>query len=123
RCGGGKLSVRAVFGFFSDEFFPNSSFSSGILTPPFTTRTSINNPPFPIITQGFDPKAPIRAQLQTVNFDLQTPYVMQFNLSLQRSLPGDVDVTVAYAGSRGNHLLRLGDANLAPESIVNGVKT
>jgi hypothetical protein len=38
-------------------------------------------------------------------------------------LPGDVDVTVAYAGSRGNHLIRLGDANLAPESIVNGVKT
>jgi hypothetical protein len=33
-----------------------------------------------------------------------------------------VDVTLAYAGSRGNHLIRLGDANLAPETIVNGVK-
>ncbi|HKQ78000.1 MAG TPA: TonB-dependent receptor [Blastocatellia bacterium] len=121
--GDGKTSVRAGFGIFYDEILPKYYFFSGSLNPPFTTRTSINNPPFPIITQGFDPNAPIRAQLQTVNFDLQTPYVMQFNLSAQRSLPGDVDVTVAYAGSRGNHLIRLGDANLAPESIVNGVKT
>jgi hypothetical protein len=121
--GDGKTSVRAGFGIFYDEILPKYYFFSGSLNPPFTTRTSINNPPFPIITQGFNPNAPILAQLQTVNFDLQTPYVMQFNLSLQRSLPGDVDVTVAYAGSRGNHLLRLGDANLAPESIVNGVKT
>jgi outer membrane receptor protein involved in Fe transport len=121
--GDGKTSVRAGFGIFYDEILPKYYFFSGSLNPPFTTRTSINNPPFPIITQGFNPNAPIRAQLQTVNFDLQTPYVMQFNLSLQRSLPGNVDVTVAYAGSRGNHLIRLGDANLAPESIVNGVKT
>jgi outer membrane receptor protein involved in Fe transport len=121
--GDGKTSVRAGFGIFYDEILPKYYFFSGSLNPPFTTRTSINNPPFPIITQGFNPNAPIRAQLQTVNFDLQTPYVMQFNLSMQRSLPGDVDVTVAYAGSRGNHLIRIGDANLAPESIVNGVKT
>src|SRR5262245_2891336 len=126
--GDGKTSVRAGFGIFYDEILPKYYFFSGSLNPPFTTRTSITSTPikpvpFPIITQGFDPNAPIRAQLQTVNFDLQTPYVMQFNLSVQRSLPGDVDVTVAYAGSRGNHLLRLGDATLAPESIVNGVKT
>ena len=30
---------------------------------------------------------------------------------------------VGYVGSRGRNLLRLGDANLAPETIVNGVKT
>jgi len=125
--GDGKTAVRAGFGIFYDEILPKYYFFSGSLNPPFTTRTSITSTPdkpvpFPIITEGFDPNAPIRAQLQTVNFDLQTPYVMQFNLSVQRSLPGDVDVTVAYAGSRGNHLIRLGDANLAPESIVNGVK-
>ena len=28
-----------------------------------------------------------------------------------------------YVGSRGKNLIRLGDANLAPETIVNGVKT
>jgi len=41
---------------------------------------------------------------------------------VQRALPGDWDVMVGYVGSRGKNLLRLGDANLAPETSVNGVK-
>ncbi len=121
--GNGKTAVRAGFGIFYDEILPKYYFFSGSLNPPFTTRTSIPNPPFPNIVANFDPNRPIAAQLQTVNFDLQTPYIMQYNLSIQRQLPGNLDVTLAYAGSRGNHLIRLGDANLAPESIVNGVKT
>jgi outer membrane receptor protein involved in Fe transport len=119
----GKTAVRAGFGIFYDEILPKYYFFSGSLNPPFTTRTSISNPPFPNVVANFNPNAPIQAQLQTVNFDLQTPYIMQYNLSIQRSLPGDIDVTLAYAGSRGNHLIRLGDANLAPETTVNGVKT
>ncbi len=119
----GKTSVRAGFGLFFDEILPKYYFFSGSLNPPFTTRTSITAPPFPNIVANFNPNAPIKAQLQTVNYDLQTPYMIQYNLSVQRTLPGDIDLTLAYAGSRGNHLLRLGDANLAPETIVNGVKT
>lgn len=119
----GKTAVRAGFGIFYDEILPKYYFFSGSLNPPFTTRTSIPNPPFPNIVANFDPNRPIAAQLQTVNFDLQTPNIIQYNLSVQRQLPGNLDLTLAYAGSRGNHLIRLGDANLAPESIVNGVKT
>src|SRR5438094_3039144 len=119
----GLTSVRGGFGVFYDEILPKYYFFSGSLNPPFTTRTTIPNPPFPNVMANFNPNAPIRAQLQTVNYDLQTPYIMQFNLSLQRSLPGDFDVTVAYVGSRGRNLLRLGHGNLAPETIVNGVKT
>jgi len=91
------------------------------LNPPFTTRTSLRTPPFPNVVANFDPST-VKPQLQTVNFELQTPYVIQYNLSVQRSLPGDVDITIGYAGSRGVHLFRLGDANLAPETIVNGAK-
>ncbi len=119
--GDAKTSVRAGFGIFHDEILPKYYFFSGSLNPPFTTRTSIPKPPFPNVVANFDPTK-IKAQLQTVNFDLQSPYIMQFNLSVQRSLPADVDVTVGYVGSRGNHLLRLGDANLAPEIIVDGKK-
>ncbi len=118
----GKTSIRAGFGLFYDQILPKYYFFSGSLNPPFTTRTSIPTPPFPNGVANFNPNAPIRAQLQTVNFDLQTPYIVQFNFSVQRSLPGDWDVTAGYTGSRGIHLIRLGDANLAPERIVNGVK-
>ena len=121
--GTGRTSLRTGFGIFHDQILPKYYFFSGSLNPPFTTRTSIVNPPFPNVIAGFDTNAYIRAQLQTVNADLQTPYIMQFNASVQRALGNNWDVMAGYVGSRGRNLLRLGDANLAPESIVNGVKT
>jgi hypothetical protein len=121
--GSGRTSIRAGFGLFYDEILPKYYFFSGSLNPPFTTRTSLTNPPFPNVVANFNPDAFIRAQLQTVDFDLQTPYIMQFNTNVQRSLPGNWDVTLGYVASRGKNLIRLGDANLAPETIVNGVKT
>jgi outer membrane receptor protein involved in Fe transport len=121
--GKGTTSVRAGFGLFYDEILPKYYFFSGSLNPPFTTRTTIANPPFPNVMANFNRNAPIRAQLQTVNYDLQTPFITQYNAGVQRALGGDWDVFVGYVGSRGRNLLRLGDANLAPETVVNGVKT
>ena len=121
--GTGSTSIRGGFGLFYDEILPTYYFFSGSLNPPFTTRTTIPNPPFPNVMANFNPNAPIRAQLQTINYDLQSPYITQFNAGVQRALPGSWDVFVGYVGSRGRNLLRLGDANLAPETIVNGVKT
>jgi outer membrane receptor protein involved in Fe transport len=120
--GRGTTSVRGGFGFFYDEILPKYYFFSGSLNPPFTTRTTILNPPFPNVLANFDPNAPIRAQLQTVNYDLQTPHIVQYNLGIQQALPGDWDIFIGYVGSRGKNLLRIGDANLAPEMTVNGEK-
>lgn len=119
----GTTSVRGGFGLFYDEILPKYYFFSGSLNPPFTTRTTIANPPFPNVLANFDRNAPIRAQLQTVNYDLQTPFLTQYNFGVQQALAGDWDVFVGYVGSRGTNLLRLGDANLAPDAVVNGVKT
>ena len=119
----GKTSVRAGFGIFYDQILPKYYFFSGSLNPPFTTRTTIPTPPFPNVLQNFDFNAPIKAQLQTINFDLQPSYVMQYNLNVQRMLPGNWVATAGYAGSRGLHLLRIGDANLAPDILIDGVKT
>jgi outer membrane receptor protein involved in Fe transport len=121
--GNNKTSVRAGFGIFHDQILPKYYFFSGSLNPPFTTRTSLANPPFPNVVANFDSEAYIRAQLQTVNYDLQTPYIMQFNASVQRAFGDSWDVVAGYVGSRGRNLIRLGDANLAPETVVNGVKT
>src|SRR5260370_17317927 len=48
---------------------------------------------------------------------------MQYNVGMQRALRGSGDVFVGYVGSRGKNLLRVGDANLASDTIVDGVKT
>jgi outer membrane receptor protein involved in Fe transport len=121
--GRGTTSIRAGFGLFYDEILPKYYFFSGSLNPPFTTRTTIANPPFPNVTANFNPNAPIRAQLQTINYDLQSPFITQYNVGVQQALPGDWDVFVGYVGSRGSNLIRLGDANLAPDTLVNGIKT
>jgi len=39
------------------------------------------------------------------------PYYLQYNLNVQRELPGDFRLQVAYVGSRGIHLLRSGESN------------
>jgi outer membrane receptor protein involved in Fe transport len=119
--GTGKTSVRAGFGLFDDEILPKYYFFSGSLNPPFTQRSSVTNPPFPNLLANFDP-VHVKYQLQTSNYDLQNPYAMQFNLNIQRSLPGDWIASAGYSGSRGVHLLRIGDANLAPFTVVNGIK-
>jgi hypothetical protein len=120
--GDGKTAVRGGFGLFHDQLLPKYYFFSGSLNAPFTTRTSLRNPPFPNVVEGFDPST-IKPTVQTINYDLQNPYMMQFNVNVQRSLARDWDATIGYVGSRGKNLLRVGDANLAPETVVDGVKT
>lgn len=132
----GKTSVRAGFGMFYDQLLPKYYVFSGSLNPPFTTRTSRISAstaplPFPNGLQGFNVNTPVcpatpaclKANLQTINFDLQPSYIMQYNLSVQRALPGSWDVTFGYAGSHGLHLIRIADANLANSTFINGVKT
>ncbi|HKX31064.1 MAG TPA: TonB-dependent receptor [Blastocatellia bacterium] len=115
----GKTSVRAGFGIFYDQFLPKYYWLAGITNPPFINRGLVQRPPFP---NALANNPPILPQLHAINFDTQSPYVLQYNLNVQRSLPGQVDLMVGYVGSRGNHLIRVGDANVAPERIVNGVK-
>jgi hypothetical protein len=42
---------------------------------------------------------------------MKTPYVMHYNLSVQRELPGEAVVTASYVGSRGVHLGRFFNQN------------
>jgi Carboxypeptidase regulatory-like domain len=64
------------------------SFSQGF--PVFTT------PPVPASFTG-------TIQSQNTNFKLGT--VQQFNVNVERQLPGEIVLTVGYAGSRGDHIL------------------
>ena len=48
--------------------------------------------------------------------DLRTPYLQQWNASVQRQLGGRRSVEVAYVGSRGSNLIRARDINQAAPS-------
>ena len=117
----GKTAIRAGFGMFYDPILSKYLFLPGSVSPPFAQRTSIPNAPFPNIVANLSSITP-PAPAHSVEFDLQSPYMMHFNFAIERSLPGGWSLTAAYAGSRGVHLFRTAEANLAPEIVVNGRK-
>jgi hypothetical protein len=106
--GDGRTSVRGGYGLY----FNTNSHQNLIVTvtnPPFTPRPVIVNPTFP--SPPFDRASAI--SMRPVQFDLKIPRVHVFNVSAQRELWWRTALTVGYAGSRGRHLLRSGDVNLA----------
>jgi hypothetical protein len=59
--------------------------------------------------------------LQSQNLDFKQGQVQQFNLNIERQIPGNVVLTVGYAGSRGNHILIDGlNLNVGSPGACNG---
>jgi hypothetical protein len=113
--GNGNTSLRAGYGLY----FNTNNQQNLIVT--------VTNPPAtPRIAIGFTATSPCRPEfpvaplscafansIRPVQFDLDNPYVNVFSLSIQRELPWETVATLAYAGSRGVHLLRSNDVNTA----------
>lgn len=113
--GDGKMSLRAGYGLY----FNTNNQQNLIVTvtnPPATPRIAIGFTATSPCRPAF-PDAPLSCafanSIRPVQFDLDNPYVHIYNLSVQRELPWDTVVTLAYAGSRGVHLLRSNDVNIA----------
>ncbi len=91
---------KTVAGGFPTLLPPPSVKPATLLTPPQQLRT--NSPPITV----FAPK-------------MQLPTVHQWNLSLQRELPGGFVMQAAYIGRRGSHLFMAYDINqVNSDSIV-----
>lgn len=84
-----------------------------VTNPPATPRDVIPNPSFP--SPPFE--RGIGNTIRPMQWDITAPRLHVWNLSLQNSLPGGFVATVAYAGSRGTHLLRDADVNIPTPSI------
>jgi hypothetical protein len=59
---------------------------------------------FPLISQPADPSE-FSGNLQSQNLDFRQGMVQQYNLNIERQLPGEFVLTVGYAGSRSTHIL------------------
>jgi hypothetical protein len=91
------------FGFFAGNPCPfgnatsatpvNCGLKYGFLQPNLQVLTSLNNP------NNFT------GTIQSQNLDFKQGMVQQFNLNIERQIPGNVVVTAGYAGSRSTHIL------------------
>ena len=143
--GDGKTSIRAGAGIFFGNVAGNQWNQPGNAIPfalrpqsgegPLSSITNIYSTPgdFPSTAPGgglfpytYTPAKPTFIEgpggaTEAISTNFKYPYVYQFNLSVQRQLPGRVTMTAAYVSALSHHLSTFLDANYAPYSTsING---
>src|SRR5205085_5954502 len=110
--GPGKTSIRSGFGIYFEQLLYGTYGNMTFKQAPFFEQVTINNAPFPNVF-------PLLASgtFATDTFAItRTPsptYVIQYNFNVQREFSSKLVVTTAYVGSRGVHLWREADFNIA----------
>jgi hypothetical protein len=113
--GNGRTAVRAGFGIYYDIGNIGTTLK----------QDSIGNPPFAGLTDIFSagvahvdvPLTPAVLNTQSnitpqfVDYHSKSPYMIQYNLSVQQQLPWGVGLGLAYVGNRGVHLFTIRDSN------------
>lgn len=105
--GNDKTVMRSGFGIYRDQI-PAMAYGLDRLLPPFFDLEEFVFPQFlnpqnAAVTQPLDPFA--------MTYYPKFPYVMQYNLNVERELAQGMILTAGYFGTRGNHLTRQGEQN------------
>jgi len=111
------MALRGGYGLY----YATNSSQNLIVTvtnPPETPRVVYQNPTFP--NPPFE--RAFGLSIRPVQWDVETPSIHVWNVNVQRELGAATAVTLGYAGSRGQHLLRSNDLNTAvPATGADGL--
>ncbi|MBI2822636.1 MAG: TonB-dependent receptor [Acidobacteria bacterium] len=110
--GNGKMAIRTGFGIFHQQQDYTNNFTLYFQNPPFFNRFTMQGAPFPRPFQSLADIPLAASGAVPIQFEVPTPYVMQYNVSIQRQLWADTQVTVSYVGTRGVHITRLMPGNI-----------
>ncbi len=100
--GDGKTAIRAGFGIFYDRPAANIYLLEMANNPPVNGTYTVYNGNIDNPAGANNVTYP--SALQTVAPTFKTPYVMTYNLNVQRQLPGHIILDVGYVGTQGRHL-------------------
>ena len=116
----GKMSIRGSYGIFHDQIALYWFQQPAFRMPP-SVNVNIDDPPFP---DPFANGVPLPSEITVYIFPdngMNNPYLMKWNLSLQREMTPGTVATVGYIGSRGVRLPRLDQYNICyPEFLSSG---
>ena len=113
-----KTVVRGAVGQYYN-LIPSSYINTGFSNLPFVTTLSYTNTATPSLTMNtpFAATASVPANPSVVaQHRTETPYTEQYNLAIERQLPGAVDLRIGYIGQRTIHQNNSGGpGNTAPD--------
>ena len=104
-----KTSVRAGYGIFHTVFQARDYSYGAFYAFPWLTQTQLTGLSFP--TPAQTPVSNATNITYGTNPFITTPYLQQWNLSIQREVMRNTVLTVSYVGSHGVHLFAQADSN------------
>ncbi len=116
--GNGMTAIRGGFSVLFDVGNFGQALQNGINgTPPFASASSVSNPGTFTLPLSF-PASAIGKSIRLVDYHMQQPHMLSYNLTAERQLPGKIAVTLAYAGSRGINIVQTVEGNPNNEQIL-----
>ncbi len=137
--GNGQTSIRASYSIAYD-FSGSVTLGGSAQAPPYGFNTTVQSPtggfanpwsdfkggnPFPFTFSKSAAQFPLLSSFYSMqNINMAEPTIQQWNLSLERQVPGEFLVSASYLGSQTTHLWVMGNVNRAvffPGAPVNGI--
>lgn len=118
-----NTSIRGAFGVYFDPLWTDFYLNAGSRQPPFYTVGGVKSgTPITFPNTNITPSNFSLGRIDVVQYNPASPYVMQWNLSMQQQLHRGLSFTLAYDANRGVHDQRIVDENQSLPTYVNGRK-